>query len=633
MRNLYLTNVSVEEALKRFQDLLKPRLKIENETIKVVHSLDRVTGKAVFARCNSPLYDCAAMDGIAVISGHTKGASESNPLTLKAGIDFIEVDTGDPVKPPFDSVIMAEDIQAAGEGAVLIRSAAPAWQHVRPIGEDIVQGEMILPGGHKIRPIDIGALLSGGITEIAVRGRPSVAIIPTGTEMTEPGEEIKEGGIIESNSRVFEALVTQGGGVPARFNIVPDDYARIRDSLREASERFDMVIICAGTSAGREDYTVHAIRELGEVAVHGVAMKPGKPVVLAAVNGKPVIGLPGYPVSAYLAFENFAAPVLASLSGFLPDSGPKAEAVLARRLVSSLKYREYVRVKAGRVGGRLVVSPLARGAGAAMSLVRADGFCVIDQDSEGAEAGEKVSVTLSRSLRDIESTVVSIGSHDLIMDVIADLMPALFPGSGLSSSHAGSMGGLLALKNNEAHIAPTHLLDEETGVYNIPVIRKLFAGRPMALIKGVGRVQGIMVNRGNPLGIAGISDLTNCRYVNRQRGAGTRVLFDYLLKKAGADPSSIIGHYREAATHMAAAAAIRGGSADAGMGIASAAEAMDLDFIPIGTEEYDFAVPAEYLEIDPVRLFIQTLKHPAFRSALERLKGYTADRCGEVIFV
>lgn len=632
-RNLYLNNTPVEEALERFLAALEPMPAIGTEIAAVTDALDRVTGEAVFARLNSPLYDSAAMDGIAVISAHTRGADDANPVALKRGSDYIVVDTGDPVRPPFDAVIMAEDIQEDADDTVIVRAAAAPWQHVRPVGEDIVQGEMILPRNHKIRPIDIGVLLSGGITDITVRKRPTVAIFPTGTEIIEPGGEMRDGAIIESNSRMLEALVTKAGGEPCRFAPIPDDYDLLKRNISDACGKFDMVLINAGSSAGTEDFTVHILRELGEVVIHGVAMKPGKPVILAVVGGKPVIGIPGYPVSAYLAYENFAAPVLARLCGVPPESGETVRAALTRRLVSSLKHREYVRVKVGRVGGRLVASPLARGAGAAMSLVRSDGFCVIGQDSEGAEAGEQVDVILSRGLSGLDRTVVSIGSHDLILDVIADLLPDMFCGARLSSAHVGSLGGILALKNGEAHIAPVHLLDEATGEYNIPVLRKLLADRPMALIKGVGRSQGIMVEKGNPLGISGIGDLTRCRYVNRQRGAGTRVLLDYTLKKAGVEPSSITGYSREAATHMAVAAAISGGSADAGMGVLSAARAMNLDFVFVGSEEYDFAIPAEYLDLPHIKAFISTLKSAEFIQKLDDIGGYTHERCGEVVLL
>ena len=630
-RNLYLSNLSVEEALKKFQDALRPCLKHENEKINVIDSLDRVTAEGVFALCNSPLYDSAAMDGMAVISARTHGASEASPATLKRGIDYLLVDTGDPVRPPYDAVIMAEDVQEFDGETISIHAAAAPWQHIRPVGEDIVQGEMILPGSHKIRPMDIGVLLSGGITQITVRKRPEVAVFPTGTEMIEPGDAVKDGAIIESNSRMFEALIKQGGGIAHRFAPIPDDYELIKERIKDAAARFDMVLICAGTSAGTEDYTVHVLRELGDVVVHGVAMKPGKPVILAVVNDKPVIGIPGYPVSAYLAYENFISPILSVLSGNLAENNTVVKAIISRRLVSSLKYREYVRVKVGRVGERLIASPLARGAGAAMSLVRADGFCIIEQDSEGVQAGDEVDVTLCRSLSELYHTVVSVGSHDLILDVVADLMPNTFSGFHMSSTHVGSMGGLMALKNKEAHIAPIHLLDGKTGGYNVPIIKELFGDQSMALIKGVGRTQGIMVRKGNPLGITGIEDLPCCRYVNRQRGAGTRILLDYMLKTAGIEPAAIPGYEREAATHMAVAAAVRDGSADAGMGVLSAAKAMGLDFIQIGDEEYDFAIPTEYLDIPHVRAFIEILKSHAFLSRLDKLGGYTANRCGEIL--
>jgi len=633
-RNLYLTNIPVEEALERFKRALEPHLKREKEIIEVIHSLGRVTAGAIFAQNNSPLYDSAAMDGVAVVSARTRGASETSPLTLKYGKGFIHVDTGDPIMPPYDAVIMAEDIQESDDEAIIIHSAAAAWQHVRPVGEDIVHGEMLLPGGHVIRPIDIGALLSGGIIKITVHRRIEVAIIPTGDEMVEPGDDIKDGSIIESNSRMLEALVRQSGGVPTRFVSIPDEFELMKERIRDAAQSFGMVLICAGTSAGREDYTVHVLRELGEVVVHGVAMKPGKPVILAVVNGKPVVGVPGYPVSAYLAYDSFVAPILASSCPGLPKQGaPIVRAILTRRLVTSLKHREYVRVKIGRIGKKLVATPLARGAGAAMSLVKADGFCIVEQDDEGVEAGDEVNVALCRDLDSLDYTVVSIGSHDLILDIIADLMPKISPSAYLSSTHVGSMGGLLALKNGEAHIAPIHLLEGETGAYNIPIVKSLFPDRQMALIKGVGRVQGIMVKKGNPLAINGIEDLPKYRYVNRQRGAGTRILFDFKLKALGIDPAVINGYSREAATHMAAAAAIQGGSVDAGMGIFSVAKAMNLDFIPVGEEEYDFAIPVEFLELPHIRSFIETLKSTDFQCKLKEMGGYTTQRSGEIILI
>ncbi|MGI6737493.1 MAG: molybdopterin biosynthesis protein [Anaerovoracaceae bacterium] len=635
-RNLYLHTIPVDEAQEKYRRALAGRLAPSYEDIAVTDALHRITKEAIYARCSSPLYNASAMDGIAVIAAHTTGATEVAPKTLREGEDYVVVDTGDPVRAPYDAVIMAEDLVETADGVTITAAAAP-WQHVRPVGEDIVAGEMILPGGHRIRPIDIGVLLSAGITRVTVVRRPRAAIFPTGDEIVE-AEEVGDdpaatGAIIESNSRMFENMVREAGGLADRYPTLPDDRVRIRDAVQEALRDHDLVLINAGSSAGRDDYTVHVLRELGEVIVHGVAIKPGKPVILAIVDDKPVIGLPGYPVSAYLGFVNFVSPLLAALSGDDVRRGAVVDAVISRRLVSSLKHREYVRVKVGRVGERMVAAPLARGAGAAMSLVRADGFCVIPQNSEGVEAGDTVRVELYRELEEVENTVVVIGSHDLILDVMADLMPNRFHGMFLSSTHVGSMAGLMALRRGECHVTPTHLLDEKSGTYNVPVLRQLFGtdGR-VTLVKGVGRTQGIMVKKGNPLGITGIADLAGgVRYVNRQRGAGTRVLFDYRLRQEGLRPEDINGYDREATTHMAVAAAVAGDGADAGMGVYSAAGAMDLDFLPIADEEYDFAIPTAFLELPHIRAFLELLGSSEFRSRVEELGGYTFRCTGECV--
>lgn len=629
-RNLYLSNVPAEDALSKYLAALDGLLTPQYETVLVQDALDRVTKSAVYACCCSPLFNAAAMDGIAVVAASTNAAKETAPLTLIRGRDFAVVDTGDPIHPPYDAVIMAEDTVELDEDTVQILSAAASWQHIRPIGEDIVTGEMLIPGRHKIRPIDIGVLLSGGITQAEVYKKPRVALIPTGSEIIEPTEIPEDGQIIESNTRMFEAMVTKNGGIGERFAPLPDDYDLLKKTIRDAADNYDLVLVNAGSSAGTEDFTVHILRDLGEVVVHGVAIKPGKPVILAVVSGKPVLGIPGYPVSAWLAYENFAEPVLSILSGRRDKSVQTVDAVIAKRLVSSLKHREYVRVKVGRVNGNLVASPLARGAGAAMSLVRADGFCIIPQNSEGVEAGDTVRVELYRSLSEIENTVVAIGSHDLILDVLSDLMAGT-QNAYLSSTHVGSLAGLMALKRGEAHISPIHLLDENSGRYNVSYLRQLFPDAPMALIKGVGRIQGLIVKKGNPLDIQAIDDLINHRYVNRQRGAGTRILLDYQLKQAGISTGQINGYDREAATHMAVAAAVASGSADAGMGISAAAKALELGFIPVGTEEYDFAVPVRFLDLAQVQIFLEMLKNKVFHQRLDDIGGYTYDRCGEVI--
>ena len=639
-RNLYLKTTPAEEAGEKYMQALEEAgcLKPQTEIVNTYESLNRITAEPIFAKCCSPLFNSAAMDGIAVKSAKTAKAKEERPLILEPGTGYKIIDTGDPVKSPFDAVVMAEDvIEESGSDRVMITRSVPGWQHVRPIGEDIAAGEMLLPSHHTIRPVDIGVLLAGGILEVKLFKKPQVSVIPTGTEIIKPYENPSEGDIIDSNSGMFAAMVTEAGGIPHRCGIVPDDYQQIKEAVLGEIEKSDVVIINAGSSAGTEDYTVHVLREIGEVIIHGVAMKPGKPVILAVVGGKPVIGLPGYPVSAYLAFENFVEPVLRKMTGGNSLSGltsrKTVKAVLSKRIVSSLKHREYVRVKVGKVGDKFVCAPLARGAGAAMSLVRADGFCVIPQESEGFEAGETVDVELYNDIARIENTLVSIGSHDMILDVMNDMMAERFPGMNLSGTHVGSMAGLMALLRGETVIAPTHLLDEETGEYNISYIEKIFPGEKMALIKGVDRIQGIMVKKGNPLGIKGVEDLTRVRYVNRQRGAGTRVLLDYKLKQAGITPDMIDGYDKEAATHMAVAALVASDEIDAGMGIKSAADAMGLDFVEVGTEEYDFAIRQENLELPQVRAFRQILESKEFHEKLEKMGGYGWHQAGRIVLI
>ena len=632
-RNLYLSVQEKERALSRFIDAFS-HIRPGKERIPVVESLGRMTAEAVYARYSSPSYNSCAMDGIAVVSSHTKGASESTPLRLIYGKDYLDVDTGDMIVPPYDAVIMAEDLIETedGEGYIIIAPTHPL-AHVRAIGEDIVAKEMVLPTGHKIRAIDISVLISAGITEIEVIKKPIVGIIPTGDEMIEYTKPLEDGKILETNSWMFENMVTENEGIGRRYPILRDDLELIKKTLSEAVMECDIVIINAGSSAGRDDYTIHAISELGEVYAHGVAIKPGKPVILSKIQDKPVIGLPGYPVSSYLTFTEFVIPVMNLYygSGGSERQQKQVTAKLSKTLMSSLKYEEYVRVKLGIVEDELVASPLERGAGASMSLVRADGFCVIPQDKEGVLAHENIQVKLVKDMDQIRKTLVLIGSHDLILDVINDLMMEEGRDTCLSSTHVGSMAGLIALRKKEAHLAPSHLLDEKDGSYNISITREMFPDEKMVIIKGVRRRQGFIVKKGNPLNIQGIHDITpEIRYINRQRGAGTRVLFDHLLKKEGISQKDISGYEHEAATHMSVAVAVQKDNADVGMGIYSCAKALELDFIDVGFEEYDFVTYEKYLELPSVQEFIHILKSEAFKNRLDMLGGYSCEECGRI---
>lgn len=634
-RNIYLSNVDLHEAIelfsKSFDDFSSLR---RSEIIPVTESLGRITKEPVFAKISSPHYNAAAMDGIAVKAASTYGADENNPVRLKLNKDFKYIDTGDVIEDPFDAVIMIEDVVTIDEETVEIIKAASPWQHVRPVGEDIVANEMIIPASHKIRPFDIGALLSGGIVEVEVISMPKVGIIPTGTEIIEPWDKIEPGKIIDSNSRMFENLVKEYGGLPVRYNPVIDDYELIKKQVKAAMAENDIVIVNAGSSAGSEDYTPHIVKELGELIVYGVAIKPGKPVVLGKIDNKPLIGIPGYPVSAYFVFEAFVKPLIFKILNLEVNKRPVAKAVLSKRIVSSLKHLEFARMKLGKVEDKLIATPLSRGAGVTTSLVKADGITIIPKHIEGFEAGEMIDVELLRDLEEIENTIVSIGSHDIIMDLIGTMIHAKYPKMSLSSAHVGSLGGIMAIKRGEAHLAPVHLLDEETGIYNLSYIRRFLGDKEVVLVKGIKRQQGIMVRKGNPKKIKGIEDLTreDVTFVNRQKGSGTRVLLDYKLKQLGIDAAKIVGYDREMTTHMTVASAIISGTADAGIGIKSVANVMELDFIPIGEEEYDFVLEQKFLEQENIKVFLEILQSEEFKQKLLELGGYSLEEPGKLIY-
>ena len=592
----------------------------------------RITWEGVFAKYSSPNYNASAMDGIAVKYKKTLEATETNPVRLKKDEDYKIIDTGDPIREPFNSVIMIEDVVQIDENTVEIISPAFPWQHVRQIGEDIVAGEMIVPSKHKLRPVDIGGIISGGVEKVKVYKKPKVGIIPTGTEIVDLGKDLEEGDIIESNSRIFQGLVLKYGGEPNRYQPVVDDYNLIKEAVQKSVEENEVTIINAGSSAGTEDYTRDIIAELGEVVVHGLAIKPGKPAILGIVNDKPVIGIPGYPVSAYFVFENIAREIIKKYLGELREEKKYIKATLSRRIVSNLKQEEYVRIKLGKVDNNIIATPLKRGAGVTMSLINADGVLTIPKEYEGIEKGETVEIELMTDIKNIENTIVSIGSHDLIIDLIRDELHRKYPEYSISSAHTGSMGGIMALRNGETHIAPIHLLDEKSGEYNEAFIKKYFKGRKIAYIKGVKRQQGLIVQKGNPREIKEFKDIgkEDLVFINRQKGSGTRILTDYLIKENSMDRSQVIGYDREGNTHMAVSSAVASGTADVGIGVYSAGQIMDNDFIGITEEEYDFALDAELLEDEKIKKFISILKDENFRKRLEKLGGYNTESSGEV---
>ena len=534
------------------------------------------------------------------------------------------MDTGDPIPDGFDAVIMVEDLIDAGDGAYTILSGVHPWQNVRQVGEDICMGDMIAPTGTALTPALCGAMLAGGVTAVEVLRRPLVGIIPTGDEIVPPTDAPKTGEIIEFNSTVFRGMLAEYNADAKLYPITPDKKDAIRDALQTALDECDAVLISAGSSAGRDDYTSEIIASLGTVLVHGLAIKPGKPAVLGEALGKPVIGLPGYPVSAIVVMTEVVAGVLAQWYGKAQNTQETVQATLGRKIVSSLKYTEYVRVALGRLGGKLLASPLSRGAGVITSFTKADGILTVPQNCEGYETGETVPVRLLRPAAEIEKTLIVTGSHDPLIDEVADLLAQTGAPFRVSSTHVGSMGAIYAIKGGLAHMGAIHLLDEN-GEYNESYVKRFFPDGGAVIEKGVGRVQGLMVARGNPLRLRSFADIRHVRYVNRQRGAGTRILCDHLLRENGIDAAEISGYDNEEYTHTAVAALIAAGNADAGLGIYSAAKMYGLDFIPICRETYDFLIAEDCADDPMVRAFLDTLRSAACRERLGRMGGYSLE--------
>ncbi|WP_419954954.1 molybdopterin biosynthesis protein [Neobacillus niacini] len=621
-RKIYLEDKPRSEAKREILENFQ--LPLEIEMVPTSDALGRVTAEPIFANVSMPHYHASAMDGIAVIAEKTYTAHEQNPLRLKLGKDFSIVDTGNAIPAPYNAVIMIEHVDMIDEETIEIIEPATPWQHIRPIGEDIVQEEMLFPQGHILRPADLGVLLASQQLHIPVIKKPVVTIIPTGNELVEADAQLSSGNIIEFNGTVFANFVKEWGGEPRLNRIVKDDPEKIKSVLLEAAETSDIIVINAGSSAGSKDYTVHIIAEIGTVFTHGVAARPGKPVILGEINEKIVVGVPGYPVSAYLALEWFVRPLICK---YLQIPEPKRQTVtvkLGRRIVSSMGAEDFVRMNIGYVNGQFVANPLTRAAGVTMSYVRADGLLVVPANVIGYEQGEFAEVELLRPLEEIKNAIMFSGSHDLTIDLLSSQLKRVRSDMKIVSSHVGSMAGIMAIRKGEAHVAGIHLLDPNTKQYNISYVKKLAAGLDVVLYPFLKRKQGWILPKGNPLGIETVADIVEKKaiFVNRQKGAGTRILLDMLLEENGISSEEMIGYDREMFSHLAVAAEVNGDSHGAGLGIFPAAKAMNLDFVPVADEEYDLLMTRNFYESESGKLLIEIIQSPIFKQQVEKIGGY-----------
>ena len=653
-RSVFLQDVPLQEARSRFEQALRDAglwEPLESENIPLDQALGRISAEPIWARISSPHYHAAAMDGYALRAAETEGASDRNPVELIVGPQAQYVDTGDPLPEWADSVIPIEDLEVLNdtpkpqEKSIRLMAPISPWSNVRLLGEDMVATELVIPSGHELRPVDLGAIAASGYDHVQVWRKPRVAIIPTGTELRAMGKPVKAGEITEFNSLVLASQVESWGGLPDRLPIVLDELERIMDAAANAAINHDLVLIIAGSSAGTEDFTADVVESLGTLLVHGIAVRPGHPVILgmieeASKSGSPrveksipIIGVPGYPVSAALTGEIFVKPLLGRWLSKQEIQPETLTAKLARKVHSKAGDLEYLRVTVGQVGERWIASPLSRGAGVITSLVRADGIVEIPAGVQGIQAGEIVPVRLYRSRQELERTILALGSHDLTLDLLAQFLS--LRGSRLSSGNLGSLGGLIALQRGEAHLAGSHLLDPETGEFNLPYIERYLPDVPVVVVRLVGREQGLILAPGNPKSITGLNDIerSDLAYVNRQRGAGTRILLDYQLQQLGIEPASVRGYQHEEYTHLAVAAAVASGRADCGLAIHAAAAALKLDFLPLYQERYDLIIPKEHHESARLMPLLQLLGDSEFQETVASLPGYSTDSMGEIIAV
>jgi putative molybdopterin biosynthesis protein len=584
---------------------------------------------------------------------------------------FAYVDTGDALPDGYDAVIPIENVESLDElgeitrslrrpASIRVRAAVTPWSHIRPLGEDIIQTQLVLPAGQVLRPVDLGAVAAAGHQSIKVARKPRIAVLPTGSELVPLGTELKAGDILEYNSLVLSAQVNAWGGIAKHYPITPDRFDDLCTRVEEAKQDHDLILLNAGSSAGAEDFTAQVVEKLGILLVHGVAVRPGHPVILGLIarsldqlknkalhpslqeknaflpmNSRddmvPIIGVPGYPVSAALTGEIFVEPLIAKWTGRRSLELPVEKAYLTRKITSPGGDDDYVRVAVGKVGNRLLAAPLARGAGIISSLVRADGLLILPSGVQGAEAGDLVEVQLYRSRSEIERTIFCIGSHDMTLDLLAQFLSP--HDRRLASANVGSQGGMIALKNKEAHLAGSHLLDPESGVYNIPYIQRYISGIPIMVFGFVGREQGLMVRRGNPKGVKGLDDLRSpgINFINRQRGAGTRVLLDYHLSKMGVSVEDIHGYNQEEYTHLGVAAAVASGRADCGLGIPAAAHSLNLDFVPLFQETYQLLIPKEFVGSDLLGPLFVVINDQEFHQAVMSMPGYDVSQMGKLM--
>jgi len=624
-RELFLKKKSLRDALNIWEKTLNGLSladRIDEERISVVESLFRITSREVQSRLSSPFYTASAVDGIAVRAEDTYGATISNPKVFALYKNGVMVNTGDPISLEYNAVIMIENTLIDGNIFKVFFPVAP-YKNVRLIGEDIGVKETLLFPNEVIFPSHIGVMLAGGVTEVWVKRKPVVAIIPTGEEIKKPGEMLENGDIVDTNSYMLKAMIEKWGGKSIIKDIKPNDINIISGEVKKALLETDMVLVIGGSAKGSEDLTRIIFSSLGKVLVHGVSIQPGKPVILGMIDEKPVMGIPGFPVSAYIASRIFLKKAIFKMQGIEEDKPKTMKATVKRSITSSIGVDEFVRVKVGKISDEVIAVPLKKGAGVLSSVVQADGLLCIPFDKEGIEKGSEVSIELIRSKDEIKNQLIFIGSNDPLLNALIAFVRKSHSNFRVGIINSGSLGGLLALERGECNFTALHLFDANTATYNTAFLKK-YVTKDVVVVHFSFREQGFVVQKGNPKDIKTIKDLArnDVLFVNRQKGSGTRVLFDYLLKENDIDAKMIKGYTHEEYTHLAVANNVKLGGADCGVAIRYVADALNLDFIPIKTEQYDLVFLKNDINRKGISLILDAMKSGEFKKVAEQFRGY-----------
>ena len=499
-RQIYLEDIPLDEARAKLQAALASAGKaapLSGESVPLEEALGRVTAQPVRANLSSPHFHCAAMDGYAVSAADTVAARETKALALRLGSQAYPVNTGDPLPESTNAVIMIENTNQPDESTILIYAAAAPWQHVRLMGEDMVASETVLQVNHQLRPVDLGALAGCGHRQVIVRRKPRVVIIPTGSELVTAREQPKRGQLIEYNSLILRSQISENGGDANVTDIIGDDETALQAALADAvAAKPDLILILSGSSAGSHDFTADAIQSLGEVLAHGVAVRPGHPVIIGMAARIPIIGVPGYPVSAALTGELFVIPLMRQWLGLAPSAASTIDAITTQKIASPIGDDDFVRVALAELDGRLQATPLQRGAGVITSLVQADGLAHIPRFHEGVDRGGRLKVSLYRPLSLIKRTLLIMGSHDPMLDLLATHLRLHSSARRIVSVNVGSIGGLIALRRGEAHLAGCHLFHPESETYNTHYLARYLTNEPVELVTFAQREQGLIVAAG-----------------------------------------------------------------------------------------------------------------------------------------